>query len=163
MCNSICQIGVQTWSTNGSGRGSLESVDEIDTRRLGRVLRVLREARGLDQKQLDDLSGISQSQISRYERGLIERPTLHDLVALARGLGVSVNYLTSQAGIDGGTVDESTDILAGLMADDDFAVEVVRLSAGYQQQTPEERAFILDALRAFARRYGTQNPPKGTE
>ena len=55
-------------------------------------LRRARRKRGLSQKGLAKLSGLSQTAISAYERGAME-PTVSNLLALARALRVSPQWL----------------------------------------------------------------------
>jgi transcriptional regulator with XRE-family HTH domain len=55
-------------------------------RRLGLHIRSLRFVRGLSQKQLAELAGLSPSSISRYEAGELD-PTYTVLQNIAFGLG----------------------------------------------------------------------------
>jgi ribosome-binding protein aMBF1 (putative translation factor) len=59
---------------------------------LARQLIGRRHARGLTQKQLAELSGIDQAEISRIERGQAN-PTTATLGALTRALGVDVQLI----------------------------------------------------------------------
>lgn len=68
----------------------------IDTVRL----RQLRELRGWSQNALAERAGISQSIISRLERGLQTNVDAAVLVALARALTVSVDALLSDPPVD---------------------------------------------------------------
>lgn len=52
----------------------------------------LRQKRGLTQKQLAELSGVAQSEISRIERGSI-RPTEPTLVKLADAMGADLRLV----------------------------------------------------------------------
>jgi transcriptional regulator with XRE-family HTH domain len=61
---------------------------------LGRVLASLRERRGLSQGQLAAAAGITQSTLSRMERGQAQ-PDAFTLKKLAEALGVSVADLTA--------------------------------------------------------------------
>lgn len=58
-------------------------------------LRELRKQRGLTLEAVGFLAGVDPSTISRIENGLVE-PRPETLVALARGLGVSVKRLTPE-------------------------------------------------------------------
>lgn len=55
-------------------------------------LRELRKARGLSQRALAELLGVSQQTYSRYERGQ-RRLSVQAVIALARLYHVSVDYL----------------------------------------------------------------------
>lgn len=56
-------------------------------------LRALRELRGYDQRELARRAGISQSIISRLERGLQANLDAAVLIALARALGIGVEAM----------------------------------------------------------------------
>jgi ribosome-binding protein aMBF1 (putative translation factor) len=77
----------------GVERAALDAFAEhyADERRLlfdvARQLVAAREARHLTQKQLAELAGVGQSEISRIERGQIN-PTLETVAKLSRPLGV---------------------------------------------------------------------------
>ena len=51
-------------------------------------IRKLREARGMSQRELAKVSGISQSFISKLERQETKEPCLHTIECLAKGLGI---------------------------------------------------------------------------
>jgi transcriptional regulator with XRE-family HTH domain len=61
---------------------------------LGRVIASLRERRGLSQEALAEAAGITQSTLSRMERGQAQ-PDAYTLRRLAEALGVSVADLTA--------------------------------------------------------------------
>lgn len=56
-------------------------------------LRQIRRDKGFTQKQLEELSGVPQNTISRIEIGTIKVITTPTLIALARALGVTTDYL----------------------------------------------------------------------
>lgn len=56
-------------------------------------LRQIRREKGLTQKQLEELSGVPQNTISRIEIGTIKVITTPTLIALARALEVTTDYL----------------------------------------------------------------------
>src|SRR5436309_1402890 len=60
------------------------------------TVRTLREEKGLNQKQLAELAGISQATISRIENGDIRELKSESVKKLADALGVSVDYLLSE-------------------------------------------------------------------
>jgi len=55
------------------------------------ILKGLREKRGLSQKELAELTGITQATVSRYESGKRE-PKWADVQRLAKSLNVSCTY-----------------------------------------------------------------------
>ena len=55
-----------------------------------------RAKKGLTQRQLADLAGLSWSQISRYESGAV-KPRLSALMRLADALGISTDKLANEA------------------------------------------------------------------
>ncbi len=59
-------------------------------------LRLWRERRGLSQRELARLCGLSGTQINKYENGPSD-PTASSLVAIADQLGISVDYLLGKA------------------------------------------------------------------
>jgi transcriptional regulator with XRE-family HTH domain len=58
----------------------------------GERLKEVRESRGLSQTDLEQLTGISNMQISRYESGKSE-PTPEVIVKLANNLSITTDYL----------------------------------------------------------------------
>ena len=70
---------------------------------LGRVLLDAREAQGAPQSRIADLAGISQSNVSRLERGLLvdaPRRLAEIIAAYAEATGVSENELLSRWGAE---------------------------------------------------------------
>ncbi len=61
----------------------------------GKKIRTLRKDLSLTQKQLGDISGISQEQIARYERGS-SMPTAKALKKIADGLKIPVDFFESE-------------------------------------------------------------------
>ena len=66
--------------------------------KFGEYLRELRRKKGLTQKELADMSGFSNAEISRIESGDRQKPSPIILKALAPCLGVSYEELLKQAG-----------------------------------------------------------------
>ena len=60
---------------------------------IGDNLSRIRRSMELNQKELENLSGISRSQISRIESGDQKNPGIETLVALSTALGVSLEEL----------------------------------------------------------------------
>ena len=62
-------------------------------RRLGAVVRRLRQGRQLTQVQLATKAGVSQGYLAALEGGLKHNPSLATLMRLAKALGVPVTAL----------------------------------------------------------------------
>jgi transcriptional regulator with XRE-family HTH domain len=65
----------------------------MTTRTLGRVMRRLREGRGLTQVELAQRAQVSQGYLAALEGGLKTNPSLSTLTKLATALGVPVAEL----------------------------------------------------------------------
>ena len=61
---------------------------------IGSRIRYFRELRGMNQKELAEKIGVSNSRVSNWEQG-INRPDADILVLLCRALGVSADELLS--------------------------------------------------------------------
>ena len=68
-------------------------------------LKVLRESKGLLQKDFADKANIPQGEVSHYEQGT-RTPTLNKLVKLADALDVSIDYLLGRTGNDNPEISE---------------------------------------------------------
>ena len=64
----------------------------------GKHLKRLRESRGYSIRQLAYKSGVSYGQISRVEQGTRGTPKPETIEKLAKGLGISYDYLMELAG-----------------------------------------------------------------
>jgi len=84
------------------------------TKSLGERLRATRKLRGLTQERLSELSRVEQPLISRIERGH-DNPPLQELIALARALDISLDWLAGHRRRQPGTI---IDILAALCPQD---------------------------------------------
>lgn len=67
--------------------------DRMSPQRIGRVLKRLREEKGLSQAALAKKSGVAQGYISEMEAGEKKNPGIETLKNLARALGVPVTEL----------------------------------------------------------------------
>jgi len=65
----------------------------MDDFRLGAVIRLIRQARGWRQQDLSDKSGVSQSAISRIERGQIGLQSIDSVRAVSAALDVRVDLV----------------------------------------------------------------------
>lgn len=63
----------------------------------GSVIFGARKARGLRQSDLAELSGVTQADISRIERGQVA-PTTQTLLKLTAALGVEIQFVLTQPG-----------------------------------------------------------------
>jgi transcriptional regulator with XRE-family HTH domain len=63
---------------------------------LGSAIRRSRKARGISQEELAHRSQVDRSYMSSVERG-VQNPGVMLIVAVARGIGISVAELASQA------------------------------------------------------------------
>ena len=66
----------------------------------GEKLKELRTSRGLGVNQLALKSGVSASQISRFEKGERKDPTLETLKKLSVALGVSISYFEENSPVN---------------------------------------------------------------
>ena len=67
---------------------AMPRVSSVAAVKVGELLHAARETAGYSQRDLDELTGIDTSNISKYERG-IALPNLGSLIRLASALGVS--------------------------------------------------------------------------
>ncbi|MGG5358578.1 MULTISPECIES: helix-turn-helix domain-containing protein [unclassified Enterococcus] len=108
----------------------------------GEKLKKLRTSKGLGVNQLAIKSGVSASQISRFEKGERKDPTLETLKKLASALGVSISYFEEKKS---STIPE--------WADEDDLVELdkmlesnVNMAYGGETLTDEEKQRVKDVL-----------------
>jgi transcriptional regulator with XRE-family HTH domain len=67
-------------------------------RELGKVLRLVRESLELKQEEVAAKAGVSQTQVSRLERGTLKKPPMEDLVKIGQVLGLTPNEIATLAG-----------------------------------------------------------------
>lgn len=108
----------------------------------GEKLKKLRTSKGLGVNQLAVKSGVSASQISRFEKGERKDPTLETLKKLASALGVSISYF-----------EEKNSSAIPEWADEDDLVELdkmlesnVNMAYGGETLTDEEKQRVKDVL-----------------
>lgn len=84
--------------------GELKSITNTDALVSDKLLRMqlsnLRRSKHITQKQLSELSGLSESCISSIESGSDSSPTLRSLVRYATALGVELYIKTEDASKD---------------------------------------------------------------
>src|SRR5437868_3343832 len=84
---------------------------------LGEIIRHQRELAELSMRRFADLAGISNPYLSQIERGL-RAPSEHVLEAIATALGVSVDALYEQAGVQPPHgEDQESDVVDAIRAD----------------------------------------------
>lgn len=74
----------------------------------GDYLKDKRKEKGLSQRQLSELSGVSNTEISRLESGNRQNPSPKILKAISPYLGVSYGDLLKEAGYIDKTIDEES-------------------------------------------------------
>jgi transcriptional regulator with XRE-family HTH domain len=72
----------------------------MDDFRLGTVIRLVRQARGWRQRDLSDRSGVSQSAVSRIERGQVGTQSIDIVRAVAAALDIRVELMPRWRGGD---------------------------------------------------------------
>ncbi len=95
----------KTFAEYAREREATMTAAELDVRarlRPGRCVRLrsifgARKARGLRQSDLAELSGVTQADISRIERGQVA-PTTQTLLKLTTALGVEIQFVLAEAG-----------------------------------------------------------------
>jgi len=133
---------------------------------LAEAVREGRESRGWSQGKLADRSGISKSNISRIERGLIDQPRRELLLALANALGADPKFLFFLAGhISEEAMKREAELLDELESEE-LTHETNELIRG---RNASEAKMTGDELRAsIARRFveaaqGTPNVARGLQ
>ncbi len=121
---------------------------------LGRVIASLRERRGMSQGELAGAAGITQSTLSRMERGQAQ-PDAFTLKKLSEALGVSVAELT--AWVDK-ALERSRQATIGAIGDTSRPAE----KSWWQAALKIAGAAGLAGLVAFAVSAALDNPPKRT-
>jgi transcriptional regulator with XRE-family HTH domain len=76
-------------------------------RPLGRILREARVKRALSLRDVERMTGIAVSQLSRTELGVRENPGFSTVARIASALGLSLDTVSALAGMsEGNTVDD---------------------------------------------------------
>ena len=77
---------------------------------IGERLRNIRESKGLSMEEVSNSTGITNSRLSKIERGITKHPTLNDISILLELYGVPlIAFLASSV-----IVDRSREILSGV-------------------------------------------------
>jgi len=77
--------------------GSISVMGKEMISEFGELLRTLRHRKGLSQKKLSKLVGVSQASILRMERGDVEKPTAQVIERLANVLDIDIHALIKAA------------------------------------------------------------------
>lgn len=70
---------------------------EMDTERIGKRIKTLREEKGWSLRDLERETGVSRSMLSMYERGRTKKISMEALQGIARALGVPVEDLVEES------------------------------------------------------------------
>lgn len=105
-------------------------------------LKLLRDERGVSQKEVADLLGVTQPMITKYENGTIE-PDLRTLKYLADYFETSVDFIIGH-----------TDIRRKIEPVEPYALNETEagLIDSFRALSPEERACILTTIKLFLKK-----------
>lgn len=109
-------------------------------RQLGQILREARVKRALSLRDVERMTGIAVSQLSRMELGARENPTFGTVARIASALGLSLDTLSALAGIGGGAA-----------ADDGRLPDAARMAKALEAARANAQA-TLDAITVSASR-----------
>ena len=111
----------------------------------GEKLKELRTSRGLGVNQLALKSGVSASQISRFEKGERKDPTLETLKKLSVALGVSISYFEENSPVNVDLIPDWANE-NDLIELDKLLDSNVNMAYGGETLTDEERQRVKDIL-----------------
>ncbi|EGO9939514.1 helix-turn-helix domain-containing protein [Enterococcus faecium] len=111
----------------------------------GEKLKELRTSRGLGVNQLALKSGVSASQISRFEKGERKDPTLETLKKLSVALGVSISYFEENSPVNVDLIPDWANE-NDLIELDKLLESNVNMAYGGETLTDEERQRVKDIL-----------------
>lgn len=112
---------------------------------VGKRIQDLRQARDMSQHDLSVASGVDKVKIWRIESGETQSPSIDNIIAIARGLRVSVNEIT-------GTEDRPHDPLEGAIAS--FRREVEILPEQYRPGAIRDAQIFVRGIRAQITKQG---------
>lgn len=119
--------------------------DILDVAALGHRALVRRRQLRLEQEDVATAAGLSAAYISRLERGRIPNPKMQDLAAVARALDTTLDSLLR--GSTSVLSNDEEEELRRLMAMPELAPDFVNLMKKANDATPQERSWLLQALR----------------
>lgn len=111
---------------------------------IGKVIRALRNERGMSLESLAFDVGTDASNLSRVERGL-QQPTDEGLRAIAKALGTSLGALYAMA--EGKTL--SGDKNAALVRPEDMAREAMQMRKYFRALNPEYQQLALELVKTL--------------
>lgn len=111
----------------------------------GEKLKELRTSRGLGVNQLALKSGVSASQISRFEKGERKDPTLETLKKLSVALGVSISYFEENSPVNVDLIPDWANE-NDLIELDKLLESNANMAYGGETLTDEERQRVKDIL-----------------
>lgn len=74
-----------------------ETMEKLTNKEIGEYIRFMRKAAGLTQKQLSILMGVSDKEISRYERAVKQPPQLESFLKTLREVVVNIIKIRREA------------------------------------------------------------------
>ena len=111
----------------------------------GEKLKELRTSKGLGVNQLALKSGVSASQISRFEKGERKDPTLETLKKLSVALGVSISYFEENSPVNVDLIPDWANE-NDLIELDKLLESNANMAYGGETLTDEERQRVKDIL-----------------
>ncbi|ADL50525.1 helix-turn-helix domain-containing protein [Clostridium cellulovorans] len=103
----------------------------------GEFLKKLRAEKGLSQRQLADLSKISNTEISRMESGERQKPSPKILKEIAPHLGISYRELMAQAGYIEETIEHEKYTEHIFRSDDGEFADTIRMAKNIHKKDSE--------------------------
>lgn len=116
---------------------------------IGKVIRALRNERGVSLESLAFDAGTDASSLSRVERGL-QQPTEEGLRAIAKALGTSLAAMYAMA--EGKTLSGAKD--ASLVLPEDMAREAMQMRKYFRALTPEYQHLALELVKTLVKAQG---------
>lgn len=136
----------------GSINKTIDSLPEL--RMIGDLLKEGRQKRGLSQKELADLTGVKNFEISRIESGVTIKPSKETLIALAPYIGLPYSELLLRCGYSGVDTNQIYYFTKGRIIDCDKVIadlystdfEIIELLEGVGRYDREDILLLKDFL-----------------
>lgn len=123
--------------------------EECPAMQIGKVIRALRNERGLSLESLAFDAGTDASNLSRVERG-VQQPTEEGLLAIAKALGTSLAAMYAMT--EGKTL--SDDKSAALVLPEDMVREAMQMRKYFRALKPEYRQLALELVKTLVKAQG---------